>query len=155
MSRCKSASSPMRRIPGMALGSVLVAAGLLGGPGAARADDTLYQGLGGQAGLHRIVHGMLQRATHDPRIQAKFENINLAYLEEHLADRLCAWTGGPCQVHGPSMKGAHRELDLTDLHINALVEDLEASMDEAGTPYGVQNRLLAMLAPMHRDVVTR
>jgi hemoglobin len=35
------------------------------------------------------------------------------------------------------------------------VEDLQRGMDTAGIPFRVQNRLLARLAPMHQDVVTR
>ncbi len=150
MSRCSSVSE--RMLGGWMLGLLIGACVMLQAP-TALADDTLYDGLGGQVGLRRIVHGMLQKATIDPRISDKFQNINMEYLEQHLVDRLCAWTGGPCTVHGPTMKGAHAELNLTDRHFNALVEDLEASMAEAGTPYGVQNRLLVLLAPMHRDVV--
>lgn len=38
---------------------------------------------------------------------------------------------------------------------NVLVEVLQPSMDDASIPFTTQNRLLALLAPMHRDIVTR
>jgi hemoglobin len=119
------------------------------------ADDSLYNNLGGQTGIDRIVHNLLLKVTHDPRVADKFDNINIDYLEHRFGLRLCAWTGGPCQIRGASMKGIHAEIGLTDRHFNAVVEDLEAAMNEAGTPYRVQNRLLALLAPMHRDIVSQ
>lgn len=40
-------------------------------------------------------------------------------------------------------------------HFNALVEVLQSAMDAQGIPFAQQNRLLALLAPMHRDVITK
>jgi len=127
---------------------------ILAGP-SARAEETLYDSLGGQQGVQRIAHGLLQRVKSDPRVADKFENINIEYLEKRFVLRLCAWTGGPCEAKGASMKGIHAELGITDRNFNAVVEDLESSMAEAGTPYHAQNRLLALLAPMHRDIVSK
>ena len=40
-------------------------------------------------------------------------------------------------------------------HFNALVEDLQIAMDKRGIPFRAQNRLLAKLAPMYREIETR
>jgi hemoglobin len=39
--------------------------------------------------------------------------------------------------------------------MNALVENLQTAMREAGVPFAAQNRLLAKLAPMSCHVVKR
>ena len=39
--------------------------------------------------------------------------------------------------------------------VGALVEGLQDGMDSAGVPFRTQNRLLVLLAPMKRDIVTR
>ena len=39
--------------------------------------------------------------------------------------------------------------------LNELVENLQVAMREAGVPFAAQNRLLAKLAPMSRQVVER
>jgi hemoglobin len=44
-------------------------------------------------------------------------------------------------------------MDVTRGHFNALVEVLQHSMDARGIPVARQNQLLALLAPMYRDVV--
>ncbi|MDB5359332.1 MAG: protozoan/cyanobacterial globin family protein [Rhodospirillales bacterium] len=52
-----------------------------------------------------------------------------------------------------SMKDTHAGLNLHDSDFNALVEDLEASMDARDIPWRTPVRLLAILAPIERDVV--
>lgn len=117
------------------------------------ADATLYQALGERAGIEKIVAGLLQRATADARISAQFKDTNLPQLQQRLVDQVCALSGGPCRYTGADMKTAHANLDIRKADFNALVEDLQASMDANGVPFGAQTRLLALLAPMHRDVV--
>jgi hemoglobin len=39
--------------------------------------------------------------------------------------------------------------------MNILVEHLQHAMDREGVPFAAQNRFLAKLAPMKRDVVER
>jgi len=53
------------------------------------------------------------------------------------------------------MRSVHADMGLTKADLNALVENLQAAMREAGVPFAAQNRLLAKLAPMAREVVTR
>jgi len=121
----------------------------------ARADDSLYTQLGGKPALEAVVDGLLQRATQDARIKDFFKETNLKYLRTQLVDQLCAVTGGPCRYEGETMKNAHAAMGLNQAHFNALVEDLQDAMDTAGVPFATQGRLLALLAPMHRDIVTR
>jgi hemoglobin len=41
------------------------------------------------------------------------------------------------------------------MQFNALVEDLQKAMSERGIPFRAQNKLLAKLAPLHRDIEHR
>ena len=132
----------------------LLLATLAAAPARAAGDDALFQALGGRAGIAAIVAGFVPRLTADPRTAPFFEKTDLAHLKESLAAQFCEVSGGPCTYEGPSMEVAHRDFEISRAHFNALVEDLQAAMDERGVPFAVQNRLLARLAPMHRDVVT-
>jgi hemoglobin len=53
------------------------------------------------------------------------------------------------------MRTAHAGMGVTRTDLNALVENLQAAMREAGVPFAAQNRLLAKLAPMSKDIVER
>lgn len=46
-------------------------------------------------------------------------------------------------------------LGLDRADFNALVEDLQIAMNQRGIPFRSQNKLLAVLAPMHREVITK
>jgi hemoglobin len=119
------------------------------------AQDTLYERLGGQPGIVRIVDGAVTLFMADPRVKDDFDNINLDYLKRRLAEEFCKISGGPCVYHGRPIKAAHAGLDLTQAKFNAVAEDVQTSMRQAGIPYWTQNQLLALLAPMQRDVVVK
>jgi hemoglobin len=118
------------------------------------ADDALYQSLGQKPGLVALMDDFMVRLLADPRMQPFFKDTNQTQFKSQLVDQLCQVAGGPCQYKGPDMKTAHGEMDITKSHFNALVEVLQQSMNARNIPFNVQNKLLAQLAPMHRDVIT-
>jgi hemoglobin len=121
--------------------------------GTASADDALYQALGGQPGLVKLMDDFMPRLLADPRLQPFFKDTNQAHLKAQLVDQFCEVSGGPCKLKGPSMKQVHEGFEIDRKAFNALVEVLQQAMDAQGIPFSAQNRLLARLAPMHRDII--
>jgi hemoglobin len=117
-------------------------------------DDSLYQAFGEKAGLTALMDDFVKRLVADKRIGSFFKDTNQANLAQQLTDQLCMLSGGPCTYAGAPMKEVHADMDITKGDFNALVEVLQVSMDAKGIPFGAQNRMLARLAPMHREVVT-
>ena len=136
---------------GISLAALL--ATLLAGSAPARA--TLYDDLGAQPGIDRIVAAAAARFLADPRVAQTFDDTNMDRFKHLLAAQLCQISGGPCVYHGRDMASAHRGLALNRAQFNALAEDLQAAMGTEGIGYHTQNRLLAILAPMERDIVSR
>lgn len=120
----------------------------------AAAPAGLYQALGEKPGITRLMDDFVNRVVKDPRIGGHFKDIKPAALKESLTDQICQLSGGPCKYEGADMKSAHADMDINKGHFNALVEVLQSAMDAQGIPFAQQNRLLALLAPMHRDVIT-
>ena len=118
------------------------------------AQDTLFADLGGQAGIDKIVEASVDNYLADPRISKIFDESNMDRVRAQFKVQFCQIAGGPCEYKGHGMAEAHKGLRLTNAHFNAVVEDLQAAMDKVGIPFAVQNRFLARLAPMQRDVVT-
>ena len=121
---------------------------------AAAAPAGLYQALGEKPGITRLMDDFVNRVVKDPRIGGHFKDVKPAALKESLTDQICQLSGGPCKYEGADMKSAHADMDINKGHFNALVEVLQSAMDAQGIPFAQQNRLLALLAPMHRDVIT-
>jgi len=117
-------------------------------------SQTLYDKLGGDAGVTAIVSGTLDYTLKDERIAHTFENSNVRRVEKLLIEQICDLTGGPCEYSGQTMERSHRGLNLTSLHFNALVENMQKAMNDNDVSFSTQNQLLAILAPMHRDIVT-
>ncbi len=118
-------------------------------------DDSLYRDLGEQAGITRIIEGMLLNIAGDPRIVRHFESIDIVRLRDKLVEQVCAEAGGPCTYTGDSMEESHKGQNLTPSDFNALVENLQAAMSSQGVAMPAQNRLLARLAPMRAQIIDR
>lgn len=122
-------------------------------PNTAR-DNSLYMALGAQAGITQLSDDFVTRLMADKRMRPFFEKTNLPHFKLQLADQFCAVSGGPCVYKGADMKSSHANFDIAKADFNALVEVLQQSMDAKGISFREQNRLLALLAPMHREVIT-
>lgn len=141
----------MNRILRLACAAALAA--VLNTP--ALADDGLYRAFGEKAGLRLLVEDLWLRVKADDRLAPFFKETNRDNLVEQLTDQLCAVSGGPCKYEGGKMGPVHEEMNIGRGDFNALVEVLQDAMDARGVPFAAQNRLLAKLAPMHREIVTR
>jgi hemoglobin len=114
----------------------------------------LYQAFGEKAGLVKLMDDFVPRLQADPRLAEAFKKANVDNLKSQLVNQICQASGGPCEYKGADMKVAHSNMDITKTDFNVLVEVLQKSMDAQGIPFRSQNQLLALLAPMHRDVIT-
>ncbi len=119
------------------------------------ASTQMYQALGEKAGLARLMDRFVETLAIDARTQVFFANADKPRLKEQLTEQLCMLSGGPCVYTGAQMRGVHRGLEIGRSDFNALVEVLQDTMDAQGIAFSAQNGLLARLAPMHREIVTR
>ena len=84
-----------------------------------------------------------------------FEDAPIKRIKQKLVEQFCVLLGGPCEYTGRTMKRSHEGQNIDRAAFNALVEDLQDAMDKNGVPFHAQNKLLAKLAPMYRDVQDR
>ena len=115
--------------------------------------STLYEQIGGEATLHATVEEFTNLILADDRINFTFADADLNKFKRLLFEQLCEITGGPCHYTGRDMREAHAKLNLDDAQFNALAEDLYIAFERTHVPYRLQNRVIALLAPMERDIV--
>ncbi|MFM9881357.1 MAG: group I truncated hemoglobin [Burkholderiaceae bacterium] len=131
----------------------LAASALFAAPAMAQ-DTPLYKAFGEKPGLVKLMDDFMVRLLADPRTKPHFEPSNQQRVKEQLVEQFCALMKGPCVYKGADMKSAHANLDIRKSDFNALVEMLQFSMDAQGIAFTSQNKLLALLAPMYRDIIT-
>lgn len=109
---------------------------------------------GGKAGLDALMETFMAGLLADERTAPFFRDANQKRVKEMLSAQFCKILGGDCAYTGRDMRDSHAALTIDRGHFNALVEVLQVAMDKHEVPFRAQNRLLAVLAPMHREIVT-
>jgi len=140
----------MKRRIKLFLGCLCLAAGVAAaGPNA----PTLFERVGGEAKLRAAMHEFVLIIESDDRINFTFANTDLKKFEQLLYEQFCNLSQGGCKYTGRDMYTAHAKLNINNAEFNALTEDLYEAFDRVHVPYRLQNRMVAMLAPMEHDVV--
>jgi hemoglobin len=119
----------------------------------AHASPTLYERIGGEAKLKATVDEFSNIILADDRINFTFADSDMNKFKKLLFEQICALTQGPCTYTGRNMYEAHKKLNLNNAQFNALAEDLYIAFDRVHVPYRLQNKVVALLAPMQRDIV--
>lgn len=115
----------------------------------------LYQRLGAEPGITALVDGLLFEIEHDQRIVHHFADSDIGRFRAMLAEQLCELTGGPCQYSGSTMQESHTGFNISLADYDALVEGLIKVMQRRQISISDQNALLALLAPMYKDISYR
>jgi len=130
-------------------------------PSAANAGATPFVGDGmakafhGQAGIRRVVDGLVKAAYADKVIGEIFESHDKVRLDRTLFEQFCFILNAGCTYSGRDMASSHKDLGVQRADMNRLVVLLQAAMKAEHISFQAQNRFLSKLAPMNHDVVTK
>lgn len=108
---------------------------------------------GGVAGLQALMEDFMPMLVADPRTGPFFAEVDTERVKQRLVEQFCVILGGDCQYEGLDMVAAHADMGVTHADFNRLVELLQVAMEKRHIPTRAQNRLLAVLAPMHREII--
>ena len=115
----------------------------------------VFEQFGGMPGMTALMDDFMVILLEDPRMRPFFEKVDHTRVKRQLVEQFCGILGGGCAYSGRDMKTAHAGLRIDRADFNALVEDLQIAMNRARVPFRSQNKLLAVLAPMHRQMIER
>ncbi len=123
--------------------------------------STLYEKLGGEAAINLAVDKFYEKVLADERVQHFFAQTDMQKQKEHQKAFMTYAFGGTAQWSGRTMRNAHKELvekmGLTDVHFDAIAEDLVASLVELEVPQELIDEVVQVVgSPAHRnDVLNR
>ena len=116
-------------------------------------QKSLYERLGGKDAITAVVDDFVANVAADKRINGYFAKTNIPNLKRNLVDQICQATGGPCSYTGRDMKTAHKGMGITDADFNALVGDLQTTLNKFKVPDKEQSELLGILGPLKPQIV--
>ena len=122
---------------------------------AAAVEPTLYDDLGGAAGVDALVERFIRAIAADERIRGRYRHTDIARFDRVVQLQMCAFTGGDCVYAGDDMRTIHTGMKIHPREFNAIVEALTTAMDDLKLPVATQNRLLSIYAPMRDDIIDR
>lgn len=146
LSACSSSATREYATPAAAIPSQNVAA-------ASKREGTLYEALGGAAGVELLADNFVIELAADDRVRHHYEKSDIGRFHHMMKLQICELADGPCVYTGDNMKRTHAGMNIQSAEFNAVVEALMRAMDNTGLNPGVQNRLLAIMAPMRSDIV--
>lgn len=97
-------------------------------------DVTLYERLGGPAGIRRIVDGAIAAHMKNSLIGHRFAPYSdqperVEEIKAHTCDFFAAGSGGPDAYDGRNMRDAHRGMDIDAAEYDAAAGDILRTMD--------------------------
>lgn len=114
----------------------------------------VFEDFGGKPGLVALMDDFMDNMMADPRMRPFFAEVDRERVKAKLVEQFCVILDGPCEYTGDANTVVHEGLAIDRADFNALVENLQRAMDKHEIPFRAQNKLLAVLAPMHTDIIT-
>jgi hemoglobin len=116
---------------------------------------TLLQELGGREAVELVVAAFYERVLTDPLLRRYFRGVQMSRLYKSQADFFCAALGQPGAYQGRDLRSLHAGMSIGDTEFDAVAMHLTAALAECGVGQAHIERVIALIAPLRGDVVTR
>ncbi len=143
----------MRKIFGTLLTCVVLAGTSATAIAGDSGEATLYERLGGQENIERIVTTTIDMHLENPAIASFFADVDREKLETHVVAFFAAGTGGPAAYTGRDMTSAHATMSMTDEHFDKAVADVLAACRENGVGDAEVGEVAAILESLRPAVM--
>ena len=114
---------------------------------------SLYERLGGEAKVRKIVSDTLDKNLNNPAIGRYFQNIDMNNLKRLVFEFFSMGTGGPHSYSGRDMASSHANLKITEADYNSSNDDLLEALAENGVGKDEQREVIAILDSLKGHVI--
>ena len=127
----------------------------------ATTKKSLYDRIGGQAALTKVVDDFVARAAANPKVNFtrngtwNASDAAVKTLKMHLVNFLGSAFGGQQKYTGRSMKEAHKGMAITQAEFDALAADLKAVLEANKVPSAEVNEIMKIAASTAPDIVEK
>lgn len=114
---------------------------------------TIFDRLGGDAGVAALLEELYSRALKDPLLKPFLENVNIDQLKAQQFRFISQAIGGPHQYHNRSLVQAHAHLQIEQRHFDAFVGHLRGALQGIGADDDVSAAFMAQVEPLSSVIV--
>ena len=114
---------------------------------------SLYERLGGEAKLRKIVNDILDKNYNNPDIGHHFRKVDMKKLKQLVFEFFSMGTGGPHKYTGRDMRTSHTGLNISEDDFQKGNLDVLMALEENGIGEAERNEVIAILNSLKRDVV--
>jgi hemoglobin len=121
-------------------------------------QKSLYERLGGAAGIPSLVDAIVIAHMNNPLIKARFLPFQehperLQKIKQHTVQFLSMGSGGPQAYDGRSMAEAHRGMNISAEEYVAATDDILAVLEQRGIDAQTRNEVLAIAYSLKGDIM--
>ena len=117
-------------------------------------STTLYQRLGGAAGIARIVDDLVAAHLVNPVIKTRFENIkDLDHAKQMAREFFSAGSGGPETYTGKDMLAAHKGMNISEQEYLAAMDDVVGAIEKNGVSDDAKKDVIAILYSLKGEII--
>ena len=120
---------------------------------------TLWDRLGGEPGVTKIVDDFVALAPPDPQVdffrggKYKMTAEQVAKMKRELVEQISEASGGPLQYKGPDMKTVHKGMGITDAQFDALAADLKKALEKNNVAPEDVKKVLDAVGSYRKEIV--
>ena len=121
---------------------------------------TLFERLGGKAGISILVENTVDAHMKNPGINARFlpylqRPEYLAKLKKHTLDFFVAGSGGPAEYSGRDMVTTHTGMNISPAEYMYVIDDIFAAMDKQSLSQETKKDVLAILWSLKEMIISK
>jgi hemoglobin len=121
--------------------------------------SSLWNRLGGQTGVTKIIDDFTERAAANPNVdfsrggRNKLSEADITHFKQEMVDFVSSVAGGPLPYTGKNMKKVHKDMKITNAQFDAAADDLKKAMMANNVKLADINALLDLVETTRKDIV--
>ena len=118
---------------------------------------SLYERLGGAAGISALVDDIVEAHMANPLIKARFlpyreDTDTMTKVKRHTCDFFGAGSGGPEQYSGRTMRDTHRGMNISDEEYAAVTDDIMQTLAKHDIDEQTRQEVLTIVQSLKGDI---